>query len=82
MLSPELLLIFTINKIDITKERINKYIFSFLDKKAIQDILIELKIIRSTATIKNVLLRKETLSPLKKLFENAASMKNMSIVLK
>ena len=64
------------------RESISRYIFSFLDKKAIQEILIELKIINRTATMKNVLLRKETLSPLKKLFERAASMKKTSIVLK
>jgi len=82
MLSPELLLIFTINKTEITSDRISRYIFSLLDKKAIQEIRIELKIISRTATIKNVLPRKETLLSWKKLFERAASTKKISIVLK
>jgi hypothetical protein len=50
------------NKIEMTIERISKYTFSFLGRKAIQEILIELKIIKITATMKKELLRNDRLS--------------------
>jgi hypothetical protein len=74
--------ILTINKIVITNESSRRYVFSFLERKAIQEMRIELNIVSRTDTAKNVVLKKESSSSLKKLIDKLASMKNTSIVLK
>jgi len=80
--SPELLLIFKINNEVIKKDKSSKYNFSFLVRNAIQEILIELKIISSIEITKNVVIRNDRCSESKKFFDKLARIKKTSIVLK
>jgi hypothetical protein len=70
------------NKINITTERISSITFSFLVKKAIQEILIELIPIKIIETIKKVLLMYDNPWYLFKNAVDTDKRKNIVIVLK
>jgi hypothetical protein len=76
------LTIFTINRVVIPNESKSKYIFSFLARNAIQEILMELKTINRIDTIKKVVGINERLSSFKRFIDRLARTKKTSIVLK